>query len=115
METCGAPGRLHAAQMLPRLELSEKDRKSVAITLRGYLKDRSGIVKTFARQGLADLATQDFRLPLPIRRVGLFPHQNGQSGDEKPGAQAPDPIRRVRIAPSCLSFKIDTVQDIRHI
>jgi hypothetical protein len=59
--------RWHLAQMLPRLELSEEDRKLVAATLRGYLQDRSRIVKTFAMQGLADLAKQDPRLTNSIR------------------------------------------------
>ena len=61
--------RWHLAQMLPRLELSEKDRKSVATILRGYTKDKSRIVRTFAMQGLADLATQDPRLRLPVRQL----------------------------------------------
>jgi HEAT repeat protein len=60
--------RWHLAQMLPRLELSEKDRKSVATILRGYLKDKSRIVKTFAMQSLADLALQDSRLLASVTR-----------------------------------------------
>lgn len=61
--------RWHLAQMLPRLELSRQDRMVVASILRGYLQDNSRIVKTFAMQGLADLAAQDFRLVAPVRRV----------------------------------------------
>jgi len=59
--------RWHLAQMLPRLELSRKDRMVVAAIFRGYLQDQSRIVKTFAMQGLADLAMQDPRLRNSIR------------------------------------------------
>lgn len=61
--------RWHLAQVLPRLELSKRDRTIVVAVLRRYLKDQSRIVKTFAMQGLADLAVQDSRLCAPIRRV----------------------------------------------
>lgn len=61
--------RWHLAQMLPRLELSRKDREAALATLRLYLRDRSRIVKTFAMQGLADLAAQDSRLLVQVRRM----------------------------------------------
>jgi hypothetical protein len=61
--------RWHLAQMLPRLELSRKDRVIAADILRRYLKDRSRIVKAFAMQGLFDLAMQDERLLAPVRRM----------------------------------------------
>jgi hypothetical protein len=61
--------RWHLAQVLPRLELSRRDRMIVVAVFRRYLQDRSRIVKTFAMQGLADLALQDPRLRTPIRRV----------------------------------------------
>ena len=61
--------RWHLAQMLPRLELSPRDRMIIAAILRRYLKDRSRIVKTFAMQALADLAMQDPQLRIPIRRL----------------------------------------------
>ena len=48
--------RWHLAQMLPRLELTARQRGEAADILFGYLKDKSGIVRTFALQGLADLA-----------------------------------------------------------
>ena len=54
--------RWHLAQMVPRLALSPKDRALVYRTLRTYLADRSSIVKTFAMQGLADLAASDKQL-----------------------------------------------------
>lgn len=61
--------RWHLAQMLPRLDWSERDRTLVVATLRAYLADRSRIVKTFAMQGLADLAAEDPRLRNSIRSL----------------------------------------------
>jgi hypothetical protein len=51
--------RWHLAAMVPRLPLSSKERQRVVSTLELYLADRSSIVKTFALQGLADLALSD--------------------------------------------------------
>jgi hypothetical protein len=54
--------RWHLAQMVPRLSLTAAERVHAASTLRIYLDDRSSIVKTFAMQGLADLAVADEKL-----------------------------------------------------
>ena len=54
--------RWHLAAMIPRLKLSAKERRAASITLTHYLEDRSSIVKTFALQGLADLARDDSSL-----------------------------------------------------
>jgi HEAT repeat protein len=51
--------RWHVAQMLPRLELSPTERLQALDILLGYLDDESKIVKTFAMQGLSDMAQQD--------------------------------------------------------
>lgn len=51
--------RWHLAAMIPRLALTAKERKIAADSLHVYLKDRSSIVRTFALQGLADLAEGD--------------------------------------------------------
>jgi len=51
--------RWHLAVMVPRLRLTVPERHRVANLLQIYLEDRSSIVKTFAMQGLADLALQD--------------------------------------------------------
>ncbi len=53
--------RWHLAVMVPRLALNEKDRRDVTSALASYLEDRSSIVKTFALQGLADLAEKSGR------------------------------------------------------
>jgi HEAT repeat protein len=51
--------RWHLALMVPRLLLSAKERRLATSVLSSYLEDRSSIVKTFALQGLADLAKDD--------------------------------------------------------
>jgi hypothetical protein len=51
--------RWHLAAMVPRLELSVAERQRAAAALLHYLEDRSSIVKTFAMQGLVDLARHD--------------------------------------------------------
>ncbi|MFZ0036538.1 MAG: hypothetical protein WAK91_03895 [Candidatus Acidiferrales bacterium] len=54
--------RWHLAAIVPRLPLNAKERQLASSLLNGYLEDRSSIVKTFALQGLADLAHDDPRL-----------------------------------------------------
>jgi hypothetical protein len=51
--------RWHVAIMIPRLMLSATERRIAISSLNRYLEDRSSIVKTFALQGLADLAHGD--------------------------------------------------------
>ena len=51
--------RWHLAVMVPRLLLSAREREIAVSALCRYLEDRSSIVKTFALQGLADLALGD--------------------------------------------------------
>jgi hypothetical protein len=51
--------RWHVAQMIPRLTLTKGERARVVKILMDYLTDQSHIVKTFAMQALADIATQD--------------------------------------------------------
>jgi hypothetical protein len=51
--------RWHLAAMVPRLELNAKQRNLAISLLVEYLEDRSSMVKTFALQGLADLAQED--------------------------------------------------------
>ncbi len=45
-----------ATEKVTRLHLNGKERQRATFWLNTYLKDRSAIVKTFALQGLADLA-----------------------------------------------------------
>lgn len=61
--------RWHLAQMIPRLELSERERHRAAGAFRNYLNDRSSIVKTFAIQALADLARDDASMQPEVRAL----------------------------------------------
>jgi hypothetical protein len=58
--------RWHAAQMIPRLSLTTKERAVAVDILFDYLHDQSSIVKTFAMQGLAALASTDSPLRAKI-------------------------------------------------
>jgi hypothetical protein len=51
--------RWHLAVMVPRLQLGDKERQVATSLLKGYLRYRSSLVRTFALQGLADLAQDD--------------------------------------------------------
>ncbi len=51
--------RWHLAQVLPRLELTERDRGLLFDIMSSYLNDNSRIVVTFSMQALADIAQQD--------------------------------------------------------
>lgn len=61
-ETAEAEVRWHLAVMVPRLVLNPGERRLAARLLGNYLKDRGSIVKTFALEGLADLARNDSEL-----------------------------------------------------
>ena len=54
--------RWHLAQMVPRLSLTAAERRRAVQHLRGYLDDRSSIVKTFALQAIFELSQQDSSL-----------------------------------------------------
>jgi hypothetical protein len=54
--------RWHLAQLIPRLPLTTRQRRGAATLFQTYLRDRSAIVRTFAMQALADLASIDRRL-----------------------------------------------------
>jgi len=51
--------RWHLAVLIPRLELSARERQVAISSLHRYLEDRSSIVKTFALQGLVDLVRDE--------------------------------------------------------
>ena len=59
--------RWHLAILIPRLELTATERAVSVEILFDYLRDKSSIVKTFAMQSLADLASTDQRLKSQIR------------------------------------------------
>lgn len=61
--------RWHLAAMVPRLRLSPAERHRATTALHRYLEDRSSIVKTFALQGLADLARDDAALRGSVKQL----------------------------------------------
>jgi hypothetical protein len=67
----------HVAQVLPRLKLTPKERDHAVAILFDYLEDKSSIVKTFAMQGLADLAQADSSLRKRIIPILEFLTANG--------------------------------------
>ena len=58
--------RWHLAVMVPRLNLSQKERQAASAALYRYLEDRSSIVKAFALEGLADLAKTDTSIRIRV-------------------------------------------------
>lgn len=61
--------RWHLALMVSRLRLSATERQRAAAALQRYLDDRSSIVRTFALQGLADLARNDLALQSKVKQL----------------------------------------------
>ena len=61
--------RWHLAQIFARLPLTARERGRVFETLVAWLDDDSRIVKTFAMQGLADIAEMDRRYRAPAIKI----------------------------------------------
>jgi len=61
--------RWHLAQMLPRLPLTRLEILAVFPTLRGYLEDRSVIVKVFALQAMFELSLREPSLRIPVQAL----------------------------------------------
>ena len=59
--------RWHLAAIIPRLQLTVPERQRAVAALQGYMADSSSIVKTFAMQGLAELASGDPAITEQIR------------------------------------------------
>jgi hypothetical protein len=69
--------RWHLAAIVPRLPLTAKERQLVMSSLIGYLEDRSSIVKTFALQGLADLAHNEASIVPKVVDILRTAERNG--------------------------------------
>jgi hypothetical protein len=69
--------RWHLAVMVPRLLLNAKERLAAVALLEGYLEDRSSIVKTFALQGLAELAEGELGLRSQVIEILHEATRNG--------------------------------------
>jgi hypothetical protein len=77
--------RWHLAGMVPRLALTGAERQRAVAALEHYLEDRSSIVKTFALQGLTDLARKE---PGLRRRVKQILEESLESGTAAMKARA---------------------------
>jgi hypothetical protein len=69
--------RWHLAAMVPRLWLDGEERCLAVSLLHRYLEDRSSIVRTFALQGLADLAETDAKLRPGVIEILRAAARNG--------------------------------------
>ncbi len=69
--------RWHLAVIVPRLILRTKERQAAISSLCSYLQDRSSIVKTFALQGLADLAKDEPKMRSRVLAILREATRNG--------------------------------------
>lgn len=92
--------RWHLAQMLPRLELSRRERATAVAILRHYLTDKSRIVRTCSMQGLADLALQDARLLNPIRQLMVSLIRTGSPAMKSRGRRILSRLSPSRVSPN---------------
>ena len=85
--------RWHLAQMLPRLELTARQRMNCLALLRGYLGDRSRIVTACALEALWDLGEAGGVRPQWIRAVV---ERSALTGSPSLKARARRILRKVR-------------------
>ena len=85
----------HLALIAARLPLNASERAIAGAALKNYLEDRSSIVRTFALQGLADLAAND-----PAIRVEVVEmlHQAVRAGTAAMKARSCKLLARLRSA-----------------
>jgi hypothetical protein len=69
--------RWHVAVMVPRLILNARERQTAVFWLINYSEDRSSIVKTFALQGLADMAESEPSLQPRVAEILREATRNG--------------------------------------
>lgn len=69
--------RWHLAVMVPRLTLDSRERQIAISSLNTYRADPSSIVRTFALQGLADLAGDDPHLRFTVIEILREATRNG--------------------------------------
>lgn len=88
--------RWHLALMVPRLALSGPERQRAAAGLQRYLEDRSSIVRTFALQGIADLAKQGYEPAGNGEASYRREPANGHCGDEGSRKEIVERAERLR-------------------
>lgn len=87
--------RWHLALLIPRLKVTPTERAVSVEILFDYLRDRSSIVKTWAMQALADLASTDQKLKSQIRPPRRA-HPNRHACHARPRTQNPPPTLEAR-------------------
>ena len=68
-ETTQIELRWHFAQMIPRLQLTPRERQRAAGALRRYLDDRSSIVRTWALNAFTELSQHDVSLQTETKQL----------------------------------------------
>lgn len=61
--------RWHLAQIIPRLPLTQSEKRRATDRLLLYLEDRSSIVRTFALQALTDISRNEAELRPRVREI----------------------------------------------
>ena len=89
--------RWHAAQMLPRLNLTRAERKKVFALLLTYLDHPSRIVQTFAMQALADIAMQDQSYAVVVRGLLKRLAKQGSPAMQARGRKLLDQLAKITI------------------
>jgi hypothetical protein len=89
--------RWHVAQILPRLQLTPKERDHAVAILFDYLEDKSSMVKTFSMHALADLAQRDSRLRKRVLPILQFLTENGSPAMRARGRKL---LRTLKLLPT---------------
>lgn len=74
--------RWHVAQMLPRLHLNPPENARAAAILKGFLQDKSTIVRVSALEALAALAVADDELEAEVSRLLARALQSGTPAEK---------------------------------
>ena len=93
--------RWHLAVMVPGLALNSNERLRAIWLLNNCLQDRSSIVRTFALQGLADLAHDETNTSIRCTVIVIL-RDAGRSGT---------PAMRPAVASCCMSFSVSKVRN----
>ncbi len=87
--------RWHLAVMVPRLRLNDKERQAAISSLSSYLQDQSSIVKTFALQGMADLARDEPGLRAEVVEILRAATRSGTAAMKARGRKLLTKLERV--------------------
>jgi hypothetical protein len=85
--------RWHVAQMIPRLDLTPRERAMAVKILFGYLAFKSKIVRSFALQALVSLSANDPALRRKVRAIVQDVAQNGTPALKARGKKLLDQLR----------------------